>query len=92
MTDTTDDLRRARDAERRPDIQAAIEANEMVTGPQALAISALMDSMIGHSERPYMAEAICEAFGWPDYSDLDESSLTIEGAAIFAVAKIARGI
>lgn len=90
MTDTTDDLRRARDAERRPDIQAAFEANEMLTAKQALAISALMDSMTGHRELPYMAEAICEAFGWPD-ADLSDAHLTPSGMIIFSVAEIARG-
>ena len=70
-------------------VELAIEANNCLTQEESNAIRVLFDVIKNHDAKIYIAESICESYGW--FDDANELHLNETGWLMVELARIATG-
>lgn len=70
-------------------VELAIEANNCLTQEESNAIRVLFDVIKNHDAKIYIAESICESYGW--FDDANELHLDDTGRLMVELTKIATG-
>ena len=70
-------------------VELAIAANDCLTQDESKAIRVLFDVIRNHDAKIYIAESICESYGW--FDDANELHLNETGWLMVELARIATG-
>lgn len=66
-------------------IELAEAANTAITHAEGFAITHLMTALKSHAAKVYVAESLCEVYGW--FHDADENYLDLQGRVMALLAE-----